>query len=414
MAKRIAILALLCAASSPVLGQEEARIIETKSYRLEHSGPAEEANEHAQVLQEAFKGFQKFFKKKPKGTPLMVRFFEMRAPWVAAIEADGGKPPATQADYYNPENEVAYLYRQETVYGTRLLLIHAACRQYHFLARTRNKALAAQWYEQGVEDFVSAHIWDGKSLTLGVLPLVSVDDHASKALEAVSREDFDFTKYVDGEVEASRPISWALVRFLATGENGKPFSKFGGFSAKMDGGVAPLGSFKRHFGSPRELKKRFLFWLDREQEPWSQAFPDWFAVAPDRLRGIASRKLGVCYLKGPVEVLSAKFKPRKGGGWKAGMILHFTSKDDYTIALIDWGGYITVRRKERGGWKIFEQGEGPGPTQKGIYPLQAFRKGGNVYFMIGELAYGPYELPSTRLGLCVERADLTFYDLSWR
>jgi hypothetical protein len=416
MFARTALLAaLLLAARSPA---GETHELETDYYRLIAEGPRERAEELGRVLDATWTGCKAYFKKKPKvskGAKLVVRFLESRKALEEAVRADGGTPAEGAEGHYEPANETAYACKQLGRYETRLGLVRQAVRQFHFLARARNERPKGLWYADGIAEFLATHFWDGRKLELGVRPLVSPTDHGAKALEALRGPDFDLSKLVNGEMAPTRPLSWALVRYLATGNNGKPLKKWSAFAKKMDGGVAPEGSFKRHFGRPADLQEPFLIWLDREQEPWAPVFDEWYSTSADSIRGTAE-SLSACRLKAKAELLQFTLIVPKNprARWLGGVLLHFSSPRDFSVALLDWAGYIRVYRKSGGGKQTLAQGEGPGTGDDGNYHIQVFRKGANVYLMIGTLSYGPWELPGDTIGLALDRCTLDFTDLNWR
>src|SRR5690606_4627791 len=107
--------------------------------------------------------------------------------------------------YYWPTNKTAYLFKQPTVYFTRMLFLHEVMHQFHHLARTKNKNPKAGWYTEGVAEYISRHFWDGEDLTLGILPIATLEDYAAKALERFEDEGFDLAAMIDGSAGSSRP-----------------------------------------------------------------------------------------------------------------------------------------------------------------------------------------------------------------
>jgi len=409
---------LLILAAALCARAEGPQVVESTHYRLHLEGTPERASEYSRLLEAAWPQWQAYFGKKPKlkkGDRLDVRFFKTREPWAAAIEKDGAKAPDA-GGYYWPPSRTAYLYQQPTDYYTRTLLLHEAGHQFHFLARTRNKQPSVGWYTEAVAEFLAAHEWDGAKLKLGVLPVISLNDYAGKALAAVKAEGFDLQKFVETAGHDQRPVGWALYRYLATGNKGKPLKKFKDFARKMDGGVPSLNIFKKCFGKPAVVQPQFLAWLEQEQEPWEQVFVEWQSVAEGRIRAAAAKnKVSICRLKQMPKVLNATLLvPPRGVSWLAGLLVHYTGKDDYTVMLLDWGGHIRVQTWTGKSWKILERGAGPGPGDDGNYKFQMFRKGANVYVQMGLLSYGPWELPEGSIGLAIQGCKVEFKDVTWR
>jgi hypothetical protein len=382
--------------------------IETTHYRLFHAGP--DAPEAARVLEAAYAGFVRFFGTEPKEKgKLVVRFFEKREEWAKAIIADRAVPPADAGGYYWPDSKTAYLYRQPTRYDTRALLIHEAAHQFHYLARTRNSQPKAYWYSEGVAEYLCEHYWDGEKLTLGVLAMANLRDYPKKALALAEAEDFKLQHFVEGKQHpTSRPLGWALYRYLVTGKH-KGLARW---QRKMDGGNTPGPIFKKTFGRGRKVQDAFVDWLRGEQQTWVQIWNEWYPVGGNALHGVAD-VVSACRPKEPATVLKATLHAPKKGRWMAGILLHYSSKDDYSVALLDWGGFLRIQRRVGKGWQTIERGPGPPKPKDGKYKLQAFRKKGKVYLMVGADGYGPWELPGNVLGLALERCRVTFSDIEW-
>jgi hypothetical protein len=73
-----------------------------------------------------------------------------------------------------------------------------------------------------------------------------------------------------------------------------------------------------------------------------------------------------------------------------------------------------VHRYVNGSRQILAQGAGPGVDDEGRYKLQAFRSPKGVFFALGALSYGPYDLPGQTLGLAIERCTFTFREVKWK
>lgn len=392
-------------------------IVETGHYRLFYDGAQADADLAGRVLEAAYSEFKSIFKAEPKrkkGEKLVVRFFAGRENWAKALVADQAVPPADAGGYYWPTTKTAYLYRQPTDYYTRALLIHESGHQFHYLARTRNRTPAADWYAEGVVEFLCEHHWNGEQLTLGILPTLNLRDYPAKALPLAKAAGFKLHEFVAGKQHAgSRPLGWALYRFLATVEDKQVRGKFTRWSRKMDGGNSPGPLFRKTFGRGKQLQAQFLTWLEGEQQPWEQIFNEWQPAGENSLRGF-SKVSSACRPKGPVATLQATLViPKEKTGWKAGILLHYLSKEDYSVALIDGGGFLDIRRRVGGRWQTIERGQGPPKPGDGAYKLMAFRRKGNVTLMIGNAGYGPWELPGKTLGLAIENGGITFHHLQW-
>ncbi len=412
----LAALLLLCTGlvmPESVRAAPESQVIETKHYRLHYEGRRSAAAEAGRVLEAAWTGFEAWFGAAPKLAKeerLTVRFYADGKGWAAGIRADGTRPPLGAGGYYWPGTKTAYLFRQPTAYFTRTLLIHEAAHQFHFLTRTRNRSPSAGWYTEGLAEFLSWHRWDGKALTLGVLPGVSLKDYAAKALVEVQAKAFDLGAIVSGGAPASRPVGWALFRFLATGADGKPVPRFDDFRAKMDRGGKARPLFQKYFGRPDRLQPKFRAWLEAHQTPWAPVFNEWEQIGPAQFRGYAG-VVTACRLKVAVKRLRARLEAPTARRWRAGLLLHWTSNDDYTVALLTSGGSIRVDRRRGGRWEVLARDRlvlAPEPDAIGF---EARREGARVHLRIAGQDVGAWRLPGHSLGLCLERGDLRFAEV---
>ncbi|NJN14450.1 MAG: hypothetical protein HC813_02110 [Planctomycetes bacterium] len=374
-------------------------------------GPREEAEEFGRVLEAAWPQFKKRFGGEPKlkkEERLTVRFLETREAFEAAIRADRTEPPAA-GGYYWPGSKSAYFYRQPSAYYTRTLLLHECCHQFHFLVRTRNTNPLAAWYTEGLAEYLAAHYWDGTTLVLGATPTLSLEDYAARALETVRTEGFDLAAFVDGGMGENRPLGWALVRYLDT----QMEKKFAPLARKYDGGNVAGPLFRKMIGNPKTVQPAFLAWLEKEQEPWSPVHVDWQGMSGNRILGKGTGTC-VCRIKAPVTLLEATLEIPAAKKWKAGVMLHYTSKEDWSVLLIDWAGFLDIKRWENGRFQILEQGQGPGPTAEGSYRIQLFRRGEKVFASMGTVSFGPWELPGESFGLALDSCEVSFRELTWK
>jgi hypothetical protein len=410
-------LAVLLVLAVPAFAQEPV-VIETEHYALHAEGAPALAEEYARVLEAAWKQYQRYFKAKPKikkKAKLVVRYFETAEAWSQALKADGAPVIQHAGGYYHPANQTVYFYRQPTVYYSRVLLLHEAAHQFHYLAKTRNKKPTADWYTEGVAEYLSWHHWDGTTLELAVLPNVSLKDYAAAALKEIEAKEFEFGKMVEGGTPASRAVSCALLRWLATGNDGKFVKGFEPFRRKMDGGVRPGPTFRKLIGQPASVQEQLTSWLSQNQEPFGYVFNEWFGIGPGRMRGFFPGGTSICRLKPVTPAFTATLEvPADKKGWRGGVVLHYTSPKDYTVALLDWGGWVHIKRFTGSGFQTMERGEVTAIEKGTTYRFQLFRRKGKVTMMIGNTGFGPWELPGSAFGLAVERSDLTFRDLSWK
>ncbi|MHC5010734.1 MAG: hypothetical protein ACYTG6_07240 [Planctomycetota bacterium] len=415
-APRSLILALLVLGiPTPARAEDGPVEVETAHYHLYAETSPAEAEEMGRVLEAAWTGFRAHFDAKPdlaRDDKLVVRFAATREGWDRAIRADGATPPARGGGYYWPASRTAYLYRQPTRYFTRVLLVHEACHQFHYLARTGNRNPTANWYTEGIAEYLSWHTWDGEVLTLGVLPAVSLKDYAASAFGTVAGDAFDLEAFVEGEAVAERALCWSLFRYLATGKDGEPISGFRRFCRRMDRGARPLPVFQRAFGRVADVRKRYVAWLEREQQPWAQVFNQWEGVGEGRMRGMAG-VVSVCRLKADAASLATCLEPPDEGPWKAGLLLHYVDPADYTVALVRPDGTLRVDRRRDGRWERVAAVVGLEAEADGTWRLRARRDDEGVCLDVGTRTFGPWALPGRAFGLALDDCEMWFSHLAW-
>jgi hypothetical protein len=264
---------------------------------------------------------------------------------------------------------------------------------------------------EGLAEHLSHHTWDGTTLRLGVVPLLSLEDRAGKALEAVSSPSFRLEDLVDGPA-APRPESMHLVRFLAAGGDPKRAQRFEDLSRKLDHGETNVGSlFGRLFGSPKGLLADWRAWLATAQEPWASVHVEWEARGPTAIRG-RSAVVSACRTKKRASKVSARFVPPEGD-WGAGVLLQHASVGDFTVGLVAPSRACRVDRLRDGAWQRFAAGTAGDPGPDGVWEVSAFRRGGKVVFVANGCEIGEYELPGDTLGLAIDHAAVDFTDVTW-
>jgi hypothetical protein len=406
------LLGLLCAARPAHAGEE---VVETAHYRLRYEGPREEAEAYARVLEAAWPGYAAHLGATPPlaaGEKLAVRFLATREAWEGAIRDDGTEAPASAGGYYWPASRTAYLYRQPTEYFSRVLLVHEAAHQFHYLARTGNRNPVAGWYTEGVAEHLSWHRWDGSRLELAVVPGVTLKDYPAAALEETSAPGFDLEAIVAGDRAPSRALAWALYGFLATGDGGKPLRGFATLARKLDAGGRPGPLFRRAFGRPQALLPRLRAWLAEHQAPWAQVFNEWEQVGEGRFRGHAG-VVTACRIKAPAARLAARLLLPASGRGRGGLLLHHQGPADFTVALVGADGALRVDRRQGRGWTRLLHIGVPLDSGTGGLRLEARRRGAEVELAVDGRLLGRFRLPGATLGLAAEDGDLAFEDVAW-
>jgi len=381
----------------------EPLILKSAHYRVEWGGARGTGEEYSRLLEAAWPQYAEFFGAEPKlkkDEKLRVRYFTTRKRWVKALMADRAIPPGKAGGYYWPRTKTAYLFKQPTRSYTRTLLLHEAAHQFHYLARTKNNTPGARWYTEGIAEYLAEHFWDGETLELGVVQLVTLKDYPAKALEALDKGELVLDE------KTPRSVGWALLRYLAT----KPHRRFKALRRKLDAGA--VNSFDKTIGRPKKVSPELARWLRDEQEPWAQIFNEWNGVGPKSIRGFAN-VVSMCRVKQPTDELAATLVIPKDGRFKAGLLLEFKGPKDYTIALLDQDGTLHIQRRREGAWRILERHGSLVIPEKEV-PFVAARSAKGVLFTVCGRTFGPWKFEGETLGLALEACDVTFTGLEWK
>lgn len=403
---RIATLLALCCL--PALAQGPQVVIGDR-YRLQHEGTRAEAEEALAVLEKAWAGFKRYFRRAPKlgrGERLKVNVYLTQASWEAGMRADKVAPPSGAGGYYWPGTRTAYLYKQPTRYYTRALLLHEAAHQFHYLACTRNINPGASWYTEGVAEYLAWHTWDGETLTLAELPM-SLKDYPAKALGDLKAGRVTLAKLLDGQ--GHRPLGCVLVRFLST--HRKLGARWRKLAALLDARRPSRKSFEKLFGKAEVVEKHLLAWLEQEQEPWAQIWNTWERIGPARFEGRSEGVYSISRHKRAARKITAQLEVPASGRWAGGLLLHFESGERYTMLIVRSDGRVEVLGKPRGTWQVLKQTKLAAPPGERL-ALEAERAGGEVIARVAGVEIGRWALPGGTFGLAVHDARLRFAEVA--
>ncbi len=404
------------AAAAPVAAAAPSATVESAHYRVTVEGTEAEADEVAKVLEAAWPLYRDFFGAEPKlaeGERLGVFVAATVEGFRARLTADGITPPAA-GGYYSPGNRTAYLWRQPTIYYSRCLLLHEAAHQFHYLARTGNRALPMGWYVEGIAEYLCRHTWDGERLAVGVLPTLSLEDYAAAARrEAAGDAGALASRLAKGDL--SRPLMWALFRWLRHGAEEKKRANLPRLCDKLDRGAAGDDLLWKAFGSPPRVAEALVAYLETEQEPWTPVFNEWEGIGPGRIRGVAPPPIvSFCRVKAEVRRLAASLQVPAEGDWRGGLLLDYAGNADYVVAMSTPDGTVTVaRRTDAAGWQTLGAVKFPPPAPGQPLPFVAERGEGGVRLRVAGRDAGHYPLAARSMGLALQGCDLRFADVAW-
>ncbi|MCC7509114.1 MAG: hypothetical protein IT464_07040 [Planctomycetes bacterium] len=384
----------------------------TEHYRLGTDADAATAAEYKLVLEACWPLFEAFFGGAPKlkkDEKLDVFFLATQAGWQTKMKEDGVGVPAGAGGYYNPGNKTVYLWKQPTLYTTRQLLIHEAMHQFHYIACCNNVGPKDVWYIEGIVEHMSRHYWDGKKLTLGVIPFCSLEDYPKLALELFSRDDYDLDAMVSGTRDSTRPEQWALVRYLLLADEGKHAKNWAKLCKKLDSGQSAKNTFKSTIGDPKKLKPQIREWLGTQQEPFVPVWNEWQGQGSNAVHG-TSTVTSACRTRVDATEIGATFTPPEGT-WKGGLLV-YESGDEYTVALLNSGGGFSINRRAGNAWTVLASGSAP--AHEGSYRLKAVRNGEEVTISANDTLIARLPIKGSKLGVCLENCTLAFSAIEWK
>lgn len=397
------------------------------------AGPATAATEHydvrtraldpaevAEILEQLHAHLADFFGKAP-AERLQVELFADVAECRRALERDG-HPAVAGGGYYAPENRKVYLYAQPSAYFTRQLLLHEATHQFQFLSSTGNRKPRTTWHVEGLAELFGMHNWadDRDSrltksgsppssplatepsgrLRCGVVPAVSLEDYPAKALaelrEHAGQPDW-LRRVLAGQVEASRPLSWALAHFLFHRDR----SAFRDLVCRLDRDEDPLESLQTTFGAlTPTLLDDLCRWIGDHQQPWSVVWIEWQASG-EALEGY-SQTLGLIVHKTPLDRLEAAIEPA-GGRWKAGGVFGFQDESEFYLVELSDSGSVRVVRRSGSQWQPVLARRLPDPSRR--FAIE--RRGAQWAVLVGEETICTLDAPG-KLGLYVDACRARF------
>jgi hypothetical protein len=221
-----------------------------------------------------------------------------------------------------------------------------------------------------------------------------------------------FQGLLDGK--HNRPLGAMLVRYLIEGEKRRLRKGYEKMARMLDKGRNPDKAFRSVFGPPKGIEPRFLAWLRTAQEPWTPIFNEWERIGPGRFLGRAKGVTSACRLKNPAESLRATLEVPGTLPGPAGLLLHFEDRKNFTVAFIDKKMKFSVRRMEKGRWKVLGSTPCPPLEKADRIRFHATRKGNGVTVSVEGKSLGPFTLPGEIFGLALQRCAVRFRDVSWK
>ncbi len=386
-------------------------VVETEHYRIEigASWSRAEAEELGRLAEASWSGFEDYFEgpaTASDGERLDVVLSDTEGDWEAEIAADGLDVPTGAGGYFHTATERSYLYRQPTIYYTRVLLLHEMAHQYHRLAR--GSTADAGWFVEGVAEFLGRHDWDGECVRLGVLPLGTLEDLPADALDRWD-QGVSLDEVVIDLVDVGRPLSMAVYRWLEL-DSGLD-AAFADLRAALDAGVDDEGvEFEAVVGSLAAREDDFDAWLRREQTPIDPVYLEWLHVDPTTMFGFADGVVSLARVKDAPSTFSQTIRA-DGGRGIGGSLVEWRDSDHYTALLVEGDGAVVAFQVDDDGAFWWDLGaiDPPGDT---VTWEQSFDDDDVVVVVDGVELRRPIVFPPAA-GPAVNDSNVTFLDLRW-
>lgn len=247
--------------------------------------------EWTMLLREAWPQYEAFFGRQfVPVVPIELHFAATFDEMCNYIRRLGGTPPSAGAGGYTfrpvvgESRVVSCATSQPSRWYTRALILHEMAHQFYFhvFGQTTNSDLPFWWCEGTVET-LSLHTWNGSTLRTGVVPPLTLENYAKRALKLATASDFRLANIVD-EKENDRAVGAMFVHYL----HSQYSDEFRELSRTIM--QKPFPSSARVLQvlklDERTLLKRFVAWLEQHQEPFDCKGRFWDCLSSDAVIGV--------------------------------------------------------------------------------------------------------------------------------
>lgn len=410
----IGVLAAVAPAKSAVQKPSDGAI-RSKHYELVCECPPDEAHELSRVLEQAWKGFEAFFRVPPKPNELRrVRVLSsdssFKTRWLTEqADLSGGREPAQ----YSKANGFAYVRTQPEAYATRFMLLYAACLQFHAGAESKNTDVVDQWYSAGIANLLARHTWDGAKLVLDATPLVSPFDFAARTKARLVAEP-QWLPNTSSAGFGTPELSWSAVALCLHGGEGRYRKAFETYALGATGSKMSGEDFLRTLGEREQLAGDLAALVATRVQPLEALNGAWESRGERVVHGIAApRTTAACAWREPVEEITATLAALPRIGVRAGFLSSYEPLDDEFVAILIDAPKLRWERWR--GKRLLEYGEQPleGDCCKDR-KVRFLREHNRTTVEVDGVEFGPYDFKSGRVGFYVSGGAATFRDVKWR
>ncbi|MEO8083084.1 MAG: hypothetical protein ABI780_04625, partial [Ardenticatenales bacterium] len=267
--------------------------------------------------------------------------------------------------YYHPANRTFYAFAQPSAFFTRMLILHEATHQFHYLSATGNLGYSGFWYGEGLAEHFGMHNWDGTRLAMGIVPAISLEDYPAQALAEFDAHDRDLAALVADRGGWTRPSGWGVVSWLLDERPAGAADLFDRLNRRED----LTASWTAVFGPVTDDDvTAYRAWLTGHQQPWREIWRA-FEQRGDALIG-ASGVNAIAVRKASVDVegvaeegvdaalgvedratpLAVSLEPLDGP-LRAGIIVGFTDAQHFVVVQLLASRDIWAFRMTPAGWQ---------------------------------------------------------------
>lgn len=380
-------------------GEHTDWVVTTAHYALEVDGTQAWATQLGLMAEASWLAYGEWFGAEPAETPLRAGFYGSQGALQAAMQRDG-QSPASSAGYYAWDSQTAYTSDQPTDYYDQVLFLHELAHQWHHLGAGASGG-QADWFAEGLAETLSRHDWDGACLRVARRPLLSQEDFAAVALQAVDAHGSDVNDWIANDTwPGQRPLWFAVFRWmLETDPEGLQAFRA---AYDADGSLdvpAALGDLDGD---------AFHDWLRSDQEPMTPVWIEWTHLSSDSVRGFAEYN-SIARVKQPGDRFSATLQVPAQDYW-AGVVLGWESTDEYTVLYVDQDGALFLGETLGGALTFWDAGAIPAPS--GSLDMSVTWDGDQPVVQLGADTVQPELVHAPGAGLVVYGADVVFTEIA--
>ena len=299
--------------------------------------------EVGRLLEAAYPQWAAFFGSKPEGR-LPAKIYADANAMKAGMAADG-ITYGGGGGYYHPGNRTFYAFAQPSAFFSRMLILHEGTHQFHYLAATGNRGYAGFWFGEGLAEHFGMHVWDGAELSMGMVPLISLEDYPAQALAEFDAKGRDLAALVADQGGFTRPSGWGLVSWLIDERPAGAAALFARLNAREE----PPKAWTAVFGAISAADAAaYRLWLQGHQQPWREVWRA-FEQRGDALVG-SSGVNALAVRKVVTDSFAVSLEPLSGT-LRAGLVLGFSDAQHFVVVQLLESRDVWAFRMTPGGWQ---------------------------------------------------------------